>query len=150
MMVYRKLAYSLNIQVRMIDNMLAFTAEDIAALSDAQMVELLRWWQEEGDEIYEIEHARHNGVYEGPRPGVVYFARRESDGAVKIGFTTQPSQRYERLAKLLGERVQVLHEIPSDDPFQLEQEIHAQAAAWRIRGEWFALPALVLERLIRQ
>ena len=135
----------------MVDDWIAFKPSSIAELSDAQLLMMLRWWQTNGDVIYEREHKRHNLGYDPDKrqSGVVYFAQR-SDSLVKIGFSTQPINRYKRLEKIYGERLEIILEIEAEHPFELEQEIHAELGAFHIEGEWFDLPPYVLAQMAKR
>ncbi len=135
-----------NIEILFIDDRIALNPEDIKRLSDNHLIMILRRWENEGEHIYQEEHAKYQrpDKYEWPRPGLVYFALR-SDGLIKIGFTTRPKARYQRLTEQQGERLEILHEIKSENPFELEQQIHQELNEYRIKGEWFDLPATVIE-----
>lgn len=67
---------------------------------------------------------------------VVYYIRRESDGAVKIGTTTQLRNRMSALRAEHGElRVLLTH----SGTMKEEREMHRQFAHYRLgRTEWFA------------
>lgn len=82
------------------------------------------------EERYPKSIARH-------RTSVVYFARRGSDGAVKIGFTSDPERRMRELRKKSRSTVQILAIFPGAKPDELR--LHAKFAAHRLPdGEWFA------------
>ncbi len=75
-----------------------------------------------------------DGAWYGPPP-VVYFARA-SDGRIKIGTSRTPSKRRNSLASDSGMDVRILATTPGS--YARERELHAQFAAHRLRGEWFA------------
>jgi hypothetical protein len=80
-------------------------------------------------------------------PGYVYFARLHAPvdccaGAivVKVGKSGNPT---ERLKDFVGYpwRVELIHVIQTDDMGWLEPYLHRVFASWRMEGEWFQLPA---------
>lgn len=71
------------------------------------------------------------------RPEFVYFARRASDGAIKIGWSHDPTAR----TKTLG--AELLNSIPGSR--RLEQDLHARFDADRLDGEWFRPSADLLD-----
>lgn len=71
------------------------------------------------------------------RVAVVYVAQRDSDRAVKIGWTSNLFQRQRELRKVSG-NVAVFAAIPGDKPVELR--LHERFKAFRIDGEWFAVP----------
>lgn len=143
----RNLDLDITKEILFIDNMIVFTPKDIRGLTDRHLIMLLRWWEEEGEEIFEYEHNKYNLGYEPDeiKPGIVYFARRNSDGIIKIGFTSHPRQRYEQLKMKYKEPLEILLEIESEDPFTLEQQIHEELKEYNIEYEWFDLPDEVIE-----
>lgn len=70
------------------------------------------------------------------RESTVYFFRRDSDGAIKIGFTSDVIRRAPELRKK-GYAVVLLAAVPGDKP--LELRIQAKFSAERIdpEDEWF-------------
>jgi hypothetical protein len=131
----------------MIDATIYLEPSDIAKRTDAELIGLLRWWQHEGDQIYKEIHERRQQYQVSSTFGVVYFARR-SDGLIKIGFTTRPQQRYDRLAEQQGERLTILHEVETDTPFELEQVAHKVFAEFCVKGEWFNIPENIVQEII--
>lgn len=57
----------------------------------------------------------------------------------KIGFTNDLGRRKYDLRIQLPERVQLIHEISTDDPKGIEQYWHRRFADRRANGEWFSL-----------
>jgi hypothetical protein len=51
----------------------------------------------------------------------------------KIGFSISPDRR----ALALG--AAIIHAFPSEEPYAVEQQLHAFFTAKRVNGEWFAL-----------
>lgn len=131
-------------EIVMIDASLYLDPEFITKRTDAELISLIRWWGYEGNQIYK---ERHQQYQEDPEFGVVYFARR-TDGLIKIGYTTRPQQRYDRLAEQQGERLEILHEVESDSPYELEQVAHRVFAEFRVRGEWFDIPTKIIQKII--
>jgi hypothetical protein len=71
------------------------------------------------------------------RESLVYFTRRDSDDAIKIGMTADVLRRVPELRKGKDYAVVLLAAVPGDKP--LELRIHARFAAERIDpdDEWF-------------
>ncbi len=72
------------------------------------------------------------------RASVVYVARRDSDSAVKIGWTSDVERRMKELRKE-GASIVLLAVLPGDKPDELA--LHDRFAAHRLDGEWFDVPA---------
>jgi hypothetical protein len=70
------------------------------------------------------------------RKAVVYVARRFSDNAVKVGFTSDVVRRMSEVGKETGESVVLLACWPGDKPEELR--IHALLAKASLGLEWFA------------
>ncbi len=76
------------------------------------------------------------------RNGVIYFAVRASDGAIKIGWTGDVLRRVRELRRDEGCSVELAACLPGAKPDELR--LHATFAADRLGGEWFrASPDLV-------
>jgi hypothetical protein len=69
--------------------------------------------------------------------GSVYLIK--SGRHYKIGFTNDLGRRKYDLRIQLPERVQLIHEISTDDPKGIEQYWHRRFADQRANGEWFSL-----------
>jgi hypothetical protein len=87
---------------------------------------------------------------EEPPAGYVYMLQYGDSTTVKIGSTRSPVDK-RRAALQVGcpETLQVFLVWATSAPKRLEKHIKAHCAAYRIRGEWFALPDQVVARLHR-
>lgn len=81
----------------------------------------------------------------GELTGFVYFARKSSEGTIKIGFSTHPVRRLFQHFKNEGV-IAVFLVIPGSE--ELEHQIHAMCSEYRVRPEWFR-PSHKLHRFIR-
>lgn len=70
------------------------------------------------------------------RQGLVYVAQRDSDDAVKVGWTSNIEQRLRDLRKEAGAAVCLVGALPGDKPRELR--IHKALEGHRIEGEWYA------------
>lgn len=131
------------------DQHVIFDPETIAQTSDADLIAILRWWESRGPAIYEqfFEAEQRSNHPEEETAGVVYFLRRE-DGLTKIGYTRHRDSRYSRLREEHGP-LEILAELPGDQPHALEAEMHEDFAQYRIEGEWFKLPDEEVELVIQ-
>jgi len=122
-----------------IEDVLSLNPEKISRLNDNELLILLRWWEQEGPQIYE-EHWNKTRNPEPPLDGFgyIYFVRR-SDGATKIGYTRNPEERLQRLNELEGEKLAIVRIVEVDQPVIVEQNAHEYFAEYRVRGEWFRL-----------
>lgn len=78
------------------------------------------------------------------RESVVYFARRLSDGAIKIGFTSDVARRMVELRKKHGGAHELISTRAGDKPDELK--LHERFAAHRIgETEWFHPVPEILE-----
>jgi hypothetical protein len=77
---------------------------------------------------------------------VVYYLRRPSDGAIKIGTSTVFFRRHRNLARQFGEELEVL--LTHCGAHEREHEIHQRFANLRIEGEWFRPGAELLTWII--
>lgn len=77
----------------------------------------------------------HANTYERvKRPSFVYFL--ESDGLIKIGYSIDPVNRVKSIRQNWPNPIRVLKVISGN--WCMEQGFHAQFAAHRRNGEWFA------------
>lgn len=69
--------------------------------------------------------------------GYVYLFRADT-GVYKIGSSKDPSARLQSLGTMpFG--LELLHQMPSNDPHWVERMLHKRFGPKRVRGEWFAL-----------
>lgn len=69
--------------------------------------------------------------------GVVYLMK--SGKYYKIGKATHTGNRHYQLSIQLPEKVSLIHEIQTDDPFGIEKYWHGRFESKRLNGEWFNL-----------
>ncbi len=74
----------------------------------------------------------------GKKPGFIYLIRGEN-GFWKIGYAANPYNRQKTFNVKLPFDVTFEHLIPTNDMTKAEQQLHAQFAFKRVRGEWFDL-----------
>lgn len=74
---------------------------------------------------------------------VVYFVQRESDGAIKIGYSARLHYRLYNLKSVAGEALKILSIF--DGGQQAEKEMHALFDNFRLSGEWFEPRREILE-----
>lgn len=125
------LAYAARIQVRA-GTVKRWRHEGMPAL---MIGEFVRVRPDEADAWVKEHHAA--SVAFG-RSSVVYVARRDTDSAIKIGWTSDVERRMKELRKE-GGSVVLLAVLPGDKPDELR--LHEQFAAHRLDGEWFAVAA---------
>lgn len=80
--------------------------------------------------------ANRSGSVAFSRKSTVYVAQRATDGAVKIGWTSDVHRRMKELAQAIGNDVVLVAALPGDKVIELQ--LHAEFAASRLDGEWFA------------
>jgi hypothetical protein len=73
-----------------------------------------------------------------PSPGYVYVLHGES-GHYKIGRSSKPGKRLEKLATQAPYSITLLHSFPCEDAALTERALHAKFRDLRVKGEWFAL-----------
>lgn len=73
----------------------------------------------------------------------VYFA--ESDGYVKIGYSTDVDRRMESLQTMCPHGIKLLHVEPGT--MQTEKEWHRAYAEYRHNGEWFKIPKAMVGQI---
>lgn len=77
----------------------------------------------------------------------IYAIRNQASGAVKLGRTRDVRKRLAQLQTSSDAQLELLHYSHCLEPFVAEQALHKQFQEWRIRGEWFALPDNLTEKL---
>jgi hypothetical protein len=66
---------------------------------------------------------------------MVYFARDQQTGRIKIGTSLRPRARLRQLQTGNGSRLELLGAVPGGP--DREQELHQTFRPWRLAGEWF-------------
>jgi hypothetical protein len=74
---------------------------------------------------------------------VVYFIKRQSDGAIKIGYTGCMKTRLNRIQCNAKTDIDILCVIDGGRP--IEHLFHKQFEAFRLEGEWFSPGTELLE-----
>jgi hypothetical protein len=86
---------------------------------------------------------------ETPTSGYIYLVGSESIGMFKIGMTTRfPTVRLAEFSPQLPFECKLLLYIETDNPLQLEAQLHQRFDTKRLRGEWFALDENEIETLL--
>lgn len=80
-----------------------------------------------------VEARYPNSIARGRR-GLLYLATRATDGAIKIGWTSDVMRRISELRKEAGSAVELAACFPGDKPDELR--LHARFADDRMDGEW--------------
>jgi hypothetical protein len=91
-------------------------------------------WITPADGLAWVEARYPKSIARG-RCGVVYVAVRATDGAVKIGWTSDVMRRVQELRKLACSAVELAACFPGDKPDELR--LHARFSEDRLDGEWF-------------
>jgi predicted GIY-YIG superfamily endonuclease len=87
-------------------------------------------------------------VGEYHREGFLYVMQRSSDGAVKIGISSDPAKRLYKVRQARqGEHVTLLAKYAVSDMGKAEAEAHAMFAEHRLDSEWFASQGDIANRL---
>lgn len=77
----------------------------------------------------------------------VYFIRRPSDGAIKIGVSSRPLARLANLQSGSAERLELVASTPGS--WATERELHRRFRTHRLVGEWFATSADLVATISR-
>lgn len=77
----------------------------------------------------------HSASVAFARESRVYLVQRDSDGAIKIGFTSDVMRRVKEVRKESSAEVSLLAVFPGDKPDELR--IHGRFREARLDGEWF-------------
>jgi hypothetical protein len=70
-----------------------------------------------------------------PKIGRIYFIQQGENGAIKIGYTTNPPKRLKALATASPYPLHVRLVIEGSK--KLEKDLHNKFAQWQLDGEWF-------------
>lgn len=84
------------------------------------------------------------------RPGYVYFLQAEGTGRVKIGRAESTTVRFDTLRTASPFPLTLLRSVKTADAPGLETSLHRRFAAYRVHGEWFALPIEALTLLLHE
>ena len=77
--------------------------------------------------------------------GYVYFIQGQCGGAIKIGFSVNPSKRLKELQTGYPDTLKILLMIPGDEG--TEHALHYQLEGAKLKGEWFRPDECVIERI---
>lgn len=80
--------------------------------------------------------ANHANSVAFGRKSSIYVAQRDSDSAVKIGYTSDVERRMRELRKDTRSSVCLVASFPGDKPAELR--LHDRFAVHRLDGEWFS------------
>jgi hypothetical protein len=86
----------------------------------------------------------------GAEAGFVYIVQAEGTPRIKIGQTRRRGMRLQQLATSSPFPLALLREIITADVRSLEKALHQRYDRYRLHGEWFELPAHVLEDLLQE
>jgi len=67
------------------------------------------------------------------------YAIGHPHGFVKIGFSTDPENRFDRLQTGSPYELWIIVQLPVKEPREIESELHEHFAEKHVRGEWFDL-----------
>jgi hypothetical protein len=84
------------------------------------------------------------------RPGVVYILQAAGTPRIKIGRAISAPIRIETLQTASPYPLLTLRTIPATDAVYLETLLHRRYDRYRRHGEWFELPADILEGLLQE
>ena len=74
----------------------------------------------------------------------VYAIREKETGNIKLGISRDPQQRVKQLQTGNSSELELVAVRPAVNGYASEKELHSDAGAYRIRGEWFSEEALAL------
>lgn len=86
--------------------------------------------------------AHHPNSVSFSRQSSIYFAQRDRDGAIKIGWSSDVIRRMHEAKRDEKCAIVLLAVVPGDKPVEIE--LHARFAAHRLDGEWFTPAAEIL------
>lgn len=78
--------------------------------------------------------------------GFIYLAQAYKTQWCKIGMSKQPYKRMQSLQTGSPLEITLIHRIYTFDAIALEKALHEYFDAYRIRGEWFDLPAECIQK----
>lgn len=77
--------------------------------------------------------------------GYIYFIQGQCGGAIKVGFSTIPSERLRQLQTGYPDTLKILLLIPGNE--STEKVIHRQFEGSKLNGEWFRPDELVIDKI---
>lgn len=82
--------------------------------------------------------------------GCVYFLRHIGLSPIKIGMSNSDdlSQRINAYKTASPYGIELLGTIPTNNAFQLEQELHKKFDVYRVNGEWFEISEEIVKSMI--
>jgi hypothetical protein len=83
-------------------------------------------------------------------PGIVYLIEAQGTGCIKIGRGESALARRENLQTGCPFALHILREIKTEDAAGLERMLHARYDPYKTIGEWFDLPADILNALLKE
>lgn len=89
--------------------------------------------------------AHRSGSVAFERQSLIYIARRENDGAFKIGWSSDVTRRLSELRKA-HKSVALVAAFPGDKPEELR--IHKRLKSFHLGGEWYS-PAPEIDELLK-
>lgn len=95
-----------------------------------------------------LEHAIKHSEKFTQIKGYVYFV--QCNEFTKIGFAADVQQRFCNLQIGNPYQLRLLRTIASDNPVEIEEEIHSRLEKYHVRGEWFQIPLDVLADLLEE
>lgn len=83
--------------------------------------------------------------------GCVYFFKHIGLNPIKIGFTLNPSpiSRFNSFKTYAPHGSQLVGFIQTENPLQLERDLHDKFSEFRLNGEWFNVSEDVIDEVIR-
>lgn len=94
--------------------------------------------QEAADSILGIGNGKWGA---NDNSGFIYLAQASQTQWCKIGMSKQPYKRMQSLQTGSPLEIILIHRIYTFDAIALEKSLHEYFDAYRVRGEWFDLPA---------
>lgn len=96
-----------------------------------------------------LDFAKHRfNVRKRERPAWIYFIRCQQ--FVKIGVAITMSGRLRALQAGCPFKLSLIHAIKRNEPYRTERQLHGVLKSYRVQGEWFDVPDLVLHDLFKQ
>lgn len=87
--------------------------------------------------------ARERALGKSPRKGRIYFIQQGEDGPIKIGYSTNPRKRLDKLSTASPYPLRMLKIVPGGPA--LERQLHNRFSHSQLEGEWFKPTEELLE-----